>query len=552
MKVIISNIKLKFNHSMEDMRSEVARKLRIRNQAIQGMKIDKRSVDARRKPQVFFVYSLIVNIKGNISDTILSKANARRYVEKSYVFPYEPVKLGKRPVIIGLGPAGMFCGLLLARNGYKPVIVERGEEATKRYETIRRFIETGDLDLNSNITFGEGGAGTFSDGKLNTGVKDKFLRKQWILKALVKHGADPTILYMAKPHVGTDYLVKVVEGIRNEIIELGGTVHFNTRASGLLLEEGEKRMKGVRCECKGESFDIESDKVILAIGHSARDTFELLHTTGVPMEAKSFAIGLRIEHPQSWINRSQYGGKHYDDPLLPSAEYKLTHQTGNGRGVYSFCMCPGGYVVNASSHENMVVCNGMSLFARDNFNANSALIVTVSPDDFEQTDHPLRGVWFQEKWEKKAYQISGSYALPTQSYGDFHRSVTGREVRNNWKDDAFYAVRNPDKVIDSTCESAMTSSDLTCCLPSYVAESIVEGIENFGKKIRGFNHPAARLTGVETRTSSPVKIFRGDNFMSDIRGLYPCGEGAGYAGGIMSASIDGMKVAEMIVKNAGV
>lgn len=578
MKIQIGNIKLAFNHKEDALIKAVCKKLNISKNSVNEVAIKRRSVDARKKPEVYFVYTVVVDVNQVINEKVLKRANATLYKPKVYAVPSidradesidgadaTGMDENRRPIIVGAGPAGLYCALVLAKAGLKPIVFERGEKAHKRLETTREFINTGKLNLNSNITFGEGGAGTFSDGKLNTGVKDKFGRKEFILKAMVDHGAEPEILYMAKPHVGTDYLVDVVAGIREEIIELGGEFYFNTLAEDIKCLTGEQTNSSVEENlsavnlnavnghlCSLRTRDLLDDsikewtanQVVLATGHSARDTFNMLFDNNVSMESKPFAIGVRIEHPQEWINRSQYGDKHFKNPLLPTAEYKLTHQCDNGRGVYSFCMCPGGYVVNAASSEGMSVCNGMSNYKRDHFNANSALIVTVKKEDFEN-DHPLAGIRFQEVWERKVYDYNNSYDLVTESYESFYKNVTGKTLGSkNYLKDEFYRTDE----VKSTCESGLIEGSISSCLPKYVSESLVDGIEAFGKKIKGFDHPKARLIGVETRTSSPVRIHRDENLVSNYKGLYPCGEGAGYAGGIMSAAIDGIKVAERIIE----
>jgi len=547
MKIVLPNIRLAFNHDEDQIVELVSKKLRIPPSIITNIEVDKVSVDARKKPTIYFVYTLMVSTKSNVNDNNIRKSGGHVFKYKAYKFPFDKVELESRPVIVGSGPAGLFCGLTLAREGYNPIIIERGEEASKRYETVKEFNETGKLNPNSNITFGEGGAGTFSDGKLYTGVKDKFLRKQLILDALVEFGADPAILSMAKPHVGTDYLVNIVENMRKEIIKLGGEVHFNSKVVDMTFE-GETILS-VTAEENEQLVDYKSNTIVLAIGHSSRDTFRKLHEKKINMEAKPFAIGLRIEHPQDWIDYSQYGEQHYQDTRLPVADYKLTYNSKSGRGVYTFCMCPGGYVVNASTDEGMVVCNGMSLFNRDNKNANSAVIVNVGTQDFNTGNEPtpLDGIYFQEKWEKKAYELSHSSALPTQSFKDFYKDVKGEDYVNDvLTSDPLFG----NETIGTTVISGTVEASLKECLPADISETLIEGILAFGKKIKGFDHPNARLVGVETRTSSPVKILRDDTFMSSIKGLYPCGEGAGYAGGIMSAAIDGIKVAEKIVENA--
>lgn len=531
-------------HSDKTLIRMLSKKLRIQESRIRGVCIDKFSIDARKKPQLKGVYTLIADVMDVLDSLALKKVNATSYSKKTYVFPQRKEALTQRPVIIGSGPAGLFAAYALATHGHCPIIIEQGEQASVRQHKIQEFFKNGQLDEYSNIQFGEGGAGTFSDGKLNTGVKDKFLRKQFILETFVEHGADPSILYMNKPHVGTDYLIKIVESMRKKIIKLGGVYHFNTFFEKPIINEG--KIIGIECVDikKDVRKKIPCDQLILAIGHSSRRTFECLYQLNVTMEAKPFAVGLRIEHPQEWIDGAQYGVENigYD---LPAADYKLTYQATNGRGVYSFCMCPGGFVVNGASEPEAIVCNGMSLFARNASNANSAIIATVSKEDF-QDDSPLAGIEFQRKWERQAYKIAGSdYSLPTQDYVNFKCDVMGETIA----DTVIKTTIHQEDYIKSTCENPLTEAPLHECLPSGVACALVEGIEYFGKIIDGFNDPKARLIGVETRTSSPVRIIRNEQGMSNIYGLYPAGEGAGYAGGIMSAAIDGIKIAEKIVTN---
>ncbi len=549
----IPNIKLFFDHSQDDLKKEVSGKLGLPVEYIRDMSIKRKSLDARKKPEIYYVYTLLVTTDYPIQGKFLKKSGALEYQEKVYQIPeLKSQPMMNRPIIVGAGPAGLFCGLVLARAGANPIILERGQDAHSRKEAIENFYVSGQLNIHSNVTFGEGGAGTFSDGKLNSGVKDKFFRKDFILKTLVDHGADESVLYMAKPHVGTDYLVDIVAGIRKEIISLGGRVYFNHLVEdieplghGLDHQEPTSYSLKVLDLVKGNHILFVASHLILAIGHSARDTFRMLVEKDISIEPKPFAIGVRVEHPQSWINRSQYGDKYFDDPRLPAAEYKLTHQTLKGRGVYSFCMCPGGEVVNASSTEGECVCNGMSLFARDNHNANSAIIVTVKPEDFGGDD-PLAGVRFQEKYERQAFDIGHNHQLITQTYEDFYKSVMDKPLGNkSFMRDGFYQVEE----IKTTCRSPLIEWYLKECLPQTVAEAIAEGMEAFGHKIKGFDHPKTRMIGVETRTSSPIRILRNDHLVSSMPGVYPCGEGAGYAGGIMSAAIDGMKVAEQILSD---
>lgn len=530
----ISQIKCRVDHGPEEPVQKAVRLCRLQPSQVKKAQICKRSVDARKKPDIYYIYTLRL-------ETGLSRQKEGQLVKKlknphivqvepaSYTFPEEgALSLSHRPVIIGMGPAGMFCGLLLARHGYRPLILERGEAVENRTRKVEQFWKTGQLDPESNVQFGEGGAGTFSDGKLNTMVKDPAGRGHYVLESFVKAGAPEDILYVNKPHIGTDVLQTVVANIRKEICSLGGEVRFQTKVTGLLQENG--RITGVKVEQrKAKTITeeiIETEQVVLAIGHSARDTFSMLWEAGVDMEAKAFAVGVRVEHPQTMINRSQYGEEH--PACLPAADYKLTHRASNGRGVYSFCMCPGGQVVNSSSEPGMLTVNGMSYRARDGHNANSALIVTVSPEDYPGTG-ALAGVAFQRSIEKAAFTV-GKGKIPCQLFGDF---------RENRASTAYGAVEP-----DHKGQSQLTN--LRGILPEPVEEALIEGIQAFDHKIHGFSREDAILCGVEARTSSPVRIRRNDAFMSNLFGLYPCGEGPGYAGGIMSAAMDGCRAAEAI------
>ncbi len=435
-------------------------------------------------------------------------------------------------MIIGMGPAGLFCAYYLAQHGYAPVILERGEDVDTRQADVEAFWKTGRLKPDSNVQFGEGGAGTFSDGKLNTLVKDKYGRNTEVLKTFVKHGAEPAILYQAKPHIGTDVLSRVVKSMREEILRLGGEVRFHSQVTEVLTANGQ--VTGVIVNGREE---IPCEQVVLAPGHSARDTFSMLYEKNFPMTAKPFAVGFRVEHPQSLINVSQYGAEHVKG--LGVAAYKVTAKTGTGRGVYSFCMCPGGYVVNASSEPGRLVVNGMSYSGRDGKNANSAIIVAVTPADYG-SEHPLAGIEFQRRLEQRAYELCDG-KLPVQRYGDFREKVTGeaREIQNRPEDGLW-------DNLEPQCKGEFAWADLTGILPGECNQAFVEGMDSFDRQIHGFASPAAILTGVESRTSSPVRIERDENLQSEIRGCYPCGEGAGYAGGITSAAMDGIRVAEQI------
>ena len=531
----IPQLKLKIHHTEMELKQAVKKELRLSHDNFQYT-IKKRSIDARKKQELHYVYAVDVSVVDKEEQRILAKAKGKLLPAPKEDYTYQPcgtVPLHKRPVIIGAGPAGLFCAYFLAEHGYAPIVIERGEPMEERVKRVEAFWNGGTLNTESNVQFGEGGAGTFSDGKLNTMVKDPSGRIRKVLEIFVEHGAPEEILYLNKPHIGTDNLRHVIVSMRKQMIAQGAEFLFSSKVTDVLLKE-DGTLKGV--EINGSTI-IESDIVVAALGHSARDTFEMLVKKPLTIENKAFAIGVRMEHPQEMIGRSQYGDAYKE---LPAADYKLTHQCASGRGVYSFCMCPGGFVVNASSEEGRTVVNGMSNHDRSEKNANSALIVTVTPEDFQSEGFtgPLAGMQFQRRWEEAAYR-AGNGKIPIQLFGDLLRgekSVTIGEIVPNTK-------------------GAYVLADLRECLPEYVLDSLKEGIQAFDKKIPGFAREDAVLLGVETRTSSPVRIVRGTDFQSDIRGFYPCGEGAGYAGGITSAAVDGIKVFEAITsvysKNRG-
>lgn len=522
----INQLKLPVDHGKDQLLNKAARTLKLPADQIKSIRIVKQSVDARKKPDICFSY--VVDVETAKESAVVHKAkntNVMLVKEKAYEFPQPgEQELKTPPVIVGCGPAGLFCGLMLARAGYCPVLLERGEDVDSRKRKVSDFWLNGILDTESNVQFGEGGAGTFSDGKLNTLVKDPVKRNQKVLEILAEFGADPAILYQNKPHIGTDVLSGIVKNIRTEIIRLGGSVHFLSCVTDFKLENGRLREITVNGkECR------KVDALVLAIGHSARDTFEILYGKNVPMQQKSFAVGLRIQHPQKMINLSQYGTERYNE-ILGTASYKLTKQTSGGRGVYSFCMCPGGYVVDASSEPGRLAVNGMSDHARDGLNANSALIVTVTPDDFPNQT-ALAGVEYQRNLESLAYQYGGG-KIPVQLYGDFK---AGRE-----------SISFGD--VAPELKGRYQFANLREMLPSYLSEALIEGVDGFESMIKGFARHDAIFAGIESRTSSPVRIERNSEFESEIKGIFPCGEGAGYAGGITSAAMDGIKIAEEITR----
>ena len=526
--ITIQQLKLKPGHSHKELEQKILKQLRIRPEQLAGWEIIRQSLDARKNPELFFSSTVEVKVKdAALEKKILDRTkdrNITKTTRKEYCFPQPgEIPMEKRPVIIGTGPCGLFCGYLLARHGYRPILLERGESVENRCRDVENFWQTGQLNIQSNVQFGEGGAGTFSDGKLNTLVKDKDGRGREVLRIFVENGAPKSILYDHKPHIGTDILCKVVRNMREKIIEWGGEVHFQSQVVDFAIQNDS--ICGVILADKSK---IEANDVVLAIGHSARDTFQRLFELKVPMEAKSFAVGLRVEHPQELINLSQYGTK--EAGSLGAAPYKLTAKTSGGRGVYSFCMCPGGYVVNASSEEGRTAVNGMSYSGRNSANANSAVIVSVTPEDFPDQG-PLGGIAFQRSLEEAAYRL-GNGRIPVQYLKDF----SGKEGRKSHITAPF-----------SPCmKGEFCFADVASLLPQPLKEAFLEGMEHFDTLIPGFADDFVLLSGVESRTSSPVRIHRDESMQSAIHGLYPCGEGAGYAGGITSAAMDGIKAAEKI------
>lgn len=519
----IEELKLDITYTEDDLKAAVLKKLKMSEEELLSCRVIRRSIDARKKDQIHYVLTVDVGVPKE-------KPFLKRFPE---LFHVDPVKyrfpkpgdriLKNRPVVVGSGPAGLLAAYELSLHGYRPLLLERGYELSERKQALEEFWEKGALNPEANAQFGEGGAGTFSDGKLNTSVFDRSGRNQEVLEVFTRMGANPDILTDARPHIGTDGLFTVLRRLRERIIELGGTVRFRTKVTGIKTDGFS--LRGLLLE-SGE--ELETNAAIFAIGHSARDTFRMLSSSGINMEAKAFAVGFRVEHPQEMIDRGQYGFS--DHTILPAAPYRLRYQTKDGRGVYSFCMCPGGFVLNASSEEKRLCVNGMSYSGRDGKNANSAIVVQVTPRDYGAIA-PLDGIKYQEKLEEAAYSLCEGYIpqqllkdyrsdRPSAGYGDFGSSVKGR----------------------------VGFANLRRLLPEELSASFLSGMEDFGRKIPGFDGENTILSGIESRTSSPVRIIRDDQGEASIRGIYPAGEGAGYAGGILSAAIDGIRAAEKLAE----
>lgn len=516
----LDNISLPITFNKDKIKEICAKNLKISSKNIKNIEIIKLSLDARRKNNIKYVATLGVELDNNLENKF---QNLKFELDRTPL-EYQQKSLSLPPVIIGFGPSGIFAGLALARMGLKPIIIEQGKSVEERQKDVENFWQNGILNKFSNVQFGEGGAGTFSDGKLNSNINNSYCKK--VIQEFYNHGAPKEILYLSKPHIGSDNLQKIVQNIRQEIIELGGKVIFSTKFSNFYIENSKLSSILVENLNTNEKYTIKTNHLLLCIGHSARDTFEILYNNKINIIQKPFAMGVRIEQSQEKINIGQYGENYHKN--LPNADYKLVEHLENGRSVFTFCMCPGGQVVASSSNDGEIVTNGMSNFARNGKNANSALLVNVTPQDYSSS-HPLAGIYFQEKYEKLAFQLGGgNFVAPAQTVGNFLDKNQSQQP------------------LQKTYQPNIKLTDISKCLPDFVTESLKQALPLLNKKLKGFADKENLLIAIESRSSCPITILRNENYQSNIEGIYPVGEGAGYAGGIISSAQDGIKVAESI------
>ncbi len=525
----VCDLSMPLDYTEKDLREAAAKALNIPLNEIKAFSLARRSIDARKKDQVHFICAVNLSLAGEETAVLKRSRYKKAFLAPPYHYSLPNAFLpALRPIVIGTGPAGLFAGLILAQAGARPILIERGRDVERRSRDVEEFFLTGKLNPLSNVQFGEGGAGTFSDGKLTTGIKSPFIRK--VLQELYEAGAPEEILYSSKPHIGTDRLAVVVKNIRKKIESLGGEVRLECRVEKLIVYN--KFIQGITYSHNGERFDMEADSVIMAIGHSARDTVEMLYDLGIDIIQKPFSVGARIEHPQRLINKAQYG-RFADHPKLGAADYKLSCHGLHERGAYTFCMCPGGTVVAAASEKGGVIVNGMSSLARNGKNANSALLVGIEPKDFP-SEHPLAGIYYQREIEHSAFLLGGGdYRAPAQLVGDFLAGKASKALGD----------------VEPTCPTGVTLTDISECLPQKVTATMKSAIVEMDKKLNGFKLYDAVLTAPETRSSSSVRILRDEFCQCNVRGVYPCGEGAGYAGGIVSAAVDGIKCAHAVLED---
>ncbi len=520
---LVQNVKISLDEKKK--KKAIAKKLRINEECIKYYKFKRKAIDCRDKNDVFFICHFIIEVKKGINKKIEKNKDVKPFIK--YEYKINKASSDDKIIIVGSGPAGLFCAYTLAISGLKPIVIERGEDVDNRINSVEKFFKGGKLNTESNLQFGEGGAGTFSDGKLTTNINDE--RIDFIKETFIKFGASEDILYLSKPHIGTDVLRKVVKNMRQKIIELGGTFFFNTRLNNINVNNN--NLENIEVIKDGKKENWECDKLILACGHSSKDTIKMLYENGLEMAQKPFSMGVRIEHLQENINKAQYGEKFYNHKSLPNADYKIAIHLPNNRSLYSFCMCPGGMVVASSSEPKTIVTNGMSNYARNEINANSALLVNVLPSDYKNS-HPLAGIDFQEKYEKLAYNLTNSYKAPCSLLKDFLKGTISTEFKS----------------VKASYLPGVEFADIEKCLPEFVSKTLKLGIKEIGKKIKGFDDEDSVLTAIESRSSSPVRLVRDNNLEANIKNIFPIGEGSGYSSGITTSALDGLKCSEVLIK----